>query len=224
MAGNGAPSDMPSHTVQQGDTLAKIARMYGFREWKPIYEHGNNADFRKKRPNPNVIFPGDVLWVPEKTESERDALTGKRHTFRVPASKRTLRLRFLDAEGQPVANQEAVLEIDGREPIGGEKTDTDGKIEFPVQASDTGGRLTIAGRAYVLDFNHLNPVDDTPDEGLSGIQGRLLNLGYYNGSITDTLDRPTRVALLLFQHDHNLEMTGKPDAQTVNKLVEQYGC
>ena len=52
-----------TYTVQRGDTLSKIGRLHGV-DWNDIYQHPKNADFRKKRPNPDVIDVGDQLYIP----------------------------------------------------------------------------------------------------------------------------------------------------------------
>jgi hypothetical protein len=53
------------YTVSQGDTLTTIAREHQVDNWRTIYYAPNNADFRRKRPNPDKIFPGDKLFVPD---------------------------------------------------------------------------------------------------------------------------------------------------------------
>lgn len=52
------------YTVQRGDTLTKIANRHGFRNWRAIYDHPDNAGFKRLRPNPNLIYPGDVIQIP----------------------------------------------------------------------------------------------------------------------------------------------------------------
>lgn len=66
-----------NYTVQPGDTLSKIASKHGFKDYREIYDHPSNASFRAKRPNPKLIFPGDVIVIPEivvpdKEENEFD--------------------------------------------------------------------------------------------------------------------------------------------------------
>jgi hypothetical protein len=56
---------LPSrYVVQSGDTLTAIAKRFGFPSWRNIYNHPDNEPFRRKRPDPDKIFPGDVLVIP----------------------------------------------------------------------------------------------------------------------------------------------------------------
>lgn len=56
---------MTQHVVKSGEYLSLIAQKYKIPDWKTIYFHANNAAFRGKRPNPDLIYPGDVLYVPD---------------------------------------------------------------------------------------------------------------------------------------------------------------
>ena len=53
------------YTVVWGDTLTKIAKNHGFDDWRVIYNHPSNAAFKAKRPNPDKIFVGDTLVIPD---------------------------------------------------------------------------------------------------------------------------------------------------------------
>jgi hypothetical protein len=53
------------YTVVAGDYLVKIAADHGYESWRDIYYHPDNEDFRRKRPNPDKIYPGDVLILPD---------------------------------------------------------------------------------------------------------------------------------------------------------------
>ena len=53
-----------TYTVRSGDTLSAIAREHGFASWREIYFHEVNAEFRRSRPDPNRIYPGDQLIIP----------------------------------------------------------------------------------------------------------------------------------------------------------------
>jgi len=63
------------YTVQRGDTLTKIAIRHGFRNWRVIYDHPDNAGFKRLRPNPNLIYPGDVIQIPASGSLAHPGLT-----------------------------------------------------------------------------------------------------------------------------------------------------
>lgn len=55
---------MGLHTVKSGENLSSIAKHFKLNSWQDIYHHPENKSFRLKRPNPNVIHVGDVIFVP----------------------------------------------------------------------------------------------------------------------------------------------------------------
>ncbi len=60
-------SDTPIvYVVERGDSLSKIARAHGLSSWRALYDAPENADFRRKRPNPNLIHPGDRVVIPAR--------------------------------------------------------------------------------------------------------------------------------------------------------------
>ncbi|HEU0122686.1 MAG TPA: peptidoglycan-binding domain-containing protein [Bryobacteraceae bacterium] len=201
----------------------KIAARHGFQDYRALYGHPANASLRQKRPNPNILYPGDVVVIPPKQVKEVVAATGKLHRFVMPGGRKTLRIRLLDATDTPIANEAAELAVNGGK---GAARRTDGagvlEIELPVEARSA--TITVRGRTLPLDLSYLNPAAQAPDEGASGVQHRLRNLGYYGGPVTETFDRKTRLALWLFQFDHDLKTDGRPSAETVRKLVEVHGC
>lgn len=54
------------HEVQSGESLSSIAQKYRAGTWKTLYEHPRNAGFRAERQDPNLIYPGDRVYVPGK--------------------------------------------------------------------------------------------------------------------------------------------------------------
>ncbi|MCY1039700.1 hypothetical protein OV208_00090 [Corallococcus sp. bb12-1] len=55
---------MKNYTVQDGDTTQGLASLFGFSDWKNIYEHKSNESLRGKR-GPNEIKPGDSVIIPD---------------------------------------------------------------------------------------------------------------------------------------------------------------
>ena len=63
---------MPTtHTVAQGETLTRIAKQYGLGSWQKIYNHPDNGDFRALRDNPDLIYPGDKIVIPDLEQKPR---------------------------------------------------------------------------------------------------------------------------------------------------------
>src|SRR5215469_1542809 len=58
------------YSVCRGDCLSSISSQFGFDAYQAIYYHPENAAFRQKRPNPNVIYEGDVVFIPDPTFQE----------------------------------------------------------------------------------------------------------------------------------------------------------
>ncbi len=59
--------DTIQYTVTSGDSLSAIAKRYDVPDWQSIYYHEKNGSFRQRRPDPNLIYPGDVVHVPSPT-------------------------------------------------------------------------------------------------------------------------------------------------------------
>ncbi len=211
------------HKVAQGESLSGIAKKYGFADWKTIYNHGDNADFKKKRPNPNLIFPGDRINIPEKEHKQVDISTDAEHTFEVRRRQSVLRL-VLKEFTEPIANANYELHFKGlKKPITG-MTDGQGKLEAKVPPDLQSARLVINDYELKLAVGHLNPMKDAPDKGVSGLQARLTNLGYGSGPADGIIGRRTHAAIRGFQADQKITESGRADNDTISKLEEIYGC
>lgn len=210
---------MPMHTVAQGECLSSIAKTQGFSDWRTIYNHPSNADFRKLRPNPNVIFPGDQLFIPEKEPKTEDRATGALHPFKLNTEKTLLRLRLKNELNQPFAGKKFRLEILG--DVFESTTPADGLIEREIPADVTRGQLTIwldddttrPGFIWTLKIGHLDPVEEK-----TGVQARLKNLGYDCGSVDGVVGPRTKAALKGFQSKNGLTESGAVDDATRDKL------
>jgi N-acetylmuramoyl-L-alanine amidase len=213
---------MPVHVVRSGECLSVIAAHYGFQDYRALYDHPDNAELKKKRPNPNIIHPGDELVIPEHKDKKIECATGRVHEFVAKLPKKRLKLTFRDEAGEPLAHEPYVLRA-GVEEIEDE-TNGSGEIDHPIPVSLRSATVEIAGRRYVLSIGDLNPVKDTDDDGLSGLRARLMNLGGDPRTGHDEMDDPTRHALAMFQLRHDLPVTGEPDEKTLDKLEEIHGC
>ena len=56
-----------TYVVKYGDYLTKIASEHGT-TWQAIWNHPANAELRAKRGSPDILYPGDVLQIPDQPE------------------------------------------------------------------------------------------------------------------------------------------------------------
>lgn len=211
------------YAVVAGDCLSSIAEDFGFADYRSIYDDPINADFRRLRPNPNLIHPGDVIQIPDKEGKFDNKATGALHQFTVRTTKRFLRLRMLNSEGAKLADADYTLQVDGEERKG--TTDGDGFLHEPIPRRASKASLQIGGARWRLNIGHLNPIDKTPGAGILGVQQRLANLGYHPGAI-DGIDGPrTQAAVRAFQEDHPpLAVDSICGPRTQACLVDVHGC
>jgi N-acetylmuramoyl-L-alanine amidase len=216
---------MPTHVVRQGECLSSIAKKHGIADWHTIYDDPQNADFKRKRPNPNLICPGDILFVPDLTQKEETGATETRHTFRLVGKPVKLRVLVQDVDGQPLAGKKYELRVGAKVQTGVTGSDGLAEVEAPAdaevgelvvwaddQAPDQPDRLT-------LKIGHLDPVEE-----LSGVQARLNNLGYDCGPADGVDGERTQAAVKAFQGDQGLKVDGIAGPQTQAKLKQVYGC
>jgi N-acetylmuramoyl-L-alanine amidase len=212
------------HSVQPGDTMVSIAHRYGFREWRTIYEHPENAELRSKRTDPDVLDPGDKVYIPDKKPRIEVCATEARHKFRLKALKAKFRVALVNEFGVPYAGKKYKLEIEGATVEG--KLPGDGKLERDVEPTTTKAKLTLW------------PNDDAPDEVLtwevklghldstdrvSGVRGRLNNLGFPCKPDGDELDDTMVEALKAFQASVGLPPSGAIDDATIAQLEARHG-
>jgi N-acetylmuramoyl-L-alanine amidase len=202
--------------VKQGETLASIAELYGFTDWSPIYNHGDNRELKKSRPNPFVLYPGDEVVIPELEKGEEGTPTEKRHRFRLKRRKRIFRIIIQNEDGEPEANEDWELDLGEGEPLIG-TTDSDGRLETPIPYGPTEGILRVIGMEFAVHFAGLDPVTRT-----TGVQQRLNNLGFGAGAEDGIIGRLTKLALLAFQRAAGLDETGALDDATRKALLEHH--
>lgn len=211
------------HIVRQGESLSEVSLSNGFADWKQLYDHPDNAELRQQRPDPNVLFPGDEIAIPELRTKDVSVATGATRRFKVKSKPRVLRLKLLDEEGQPLGDLGYVLTPEGQPALEG-TTQGDGSLEAVVPMRCRRAELTVGERTFQLELGHLNPLQESPDEGLSGARARLENLGYAVPTAKDAVDAAMRVAIATFQADHGLEVDGELSATTLDTLREVHGC
>jgi hypothetical protein len=217
---------MPTnYIVQQGDCLSSIALANGFHDWRTIYRDPGNDDFRILRPNPNVIFPGDQIVIPDKTPPVYRVTTGQTYTYSLKTQKTLLRLKFEDAGDVNYTLQVGDVNKSDTLPAGA-------VLEVAIPADATQGQILTWPARYdtaaaagddAITWNLLLGSLDPPDT-VSGIQARLKNLGYNPGAIDGVGGPKTESAIRDFQSDNPpLDVDGVCGPQTTKALVAAYG-
>jgi hypothetical protein len=232
------------HKVEQGEFLAKIAQKYGFTDYKAIWNHPKNAQLKKKRVSPNVLNPGDMLFIPDKTERQESRGTTKVHNFVASARKVELQIVLTDVSKNPVDGATGTLKVE--KSILTANSGGDGLIKYEIPISSEKGDLTVesekliaGGRRIPLVIGHLNdletePFDSAPEkasEQRAAWRDRLNNMGFFAG-YEDTDEEQFRWALEEFQCEHmkkdNSSPKAKPsgvcDAETRDAMRAAYGC
>ncbi len=225
------------HTVVQGEHLSHIARDHGFESFKPIWHAAENSELREKRKTPDVLFPGDQVFIPDKAIREEPRPTDQKHRFVKRGETLRLRVVLKGYRDEPLRLHEGTLQVEsnGKDFT----TRDDGLVEREIPATaenalllDKGkaGSLAEAQRDLHLKIGHLDPVDE-----LLGQIARLNNLGYNAGvipsrSLTPKEEAELRTSMAFrsaveeFQCDAGLLVDGKCGKQTQAKLVAVHGC
>jgi N-acetylmuramoyl-L-alanine amidase len=207
---------MPDYTVQQGDCIWSIAKTAGLPPLT-IWNHPNNAALKSSRKNPNILYPGDTVFIPDLNPGTFSKPTDQQHKFQVNGSTAKLRLRLLDNQ-KPRSGESYTLNVNGKKLSG--QTDGDGWLEQMIPADAMEAQLLLNGGAekHILKLGSLDPVDQ-----VTGIQARLQNLGLYMGEVDGEMDDETTAALIGFQNKNNLQATGEADSATQAALQSAHG-
>lgn len=218
---------MPSeYTIQQGDTLLRIAKAHGFMRSESIYDHECNAEFRALRPDPNIIYPGDIIKIPDKENQTQSRPANGRHSFTVKKPETEMfRIVIQGDDGQALEGKRAALTA-GSETIDA-PISADGLIEIELPNGDEAeAELKIfldpdseePSHIYEVQLGHLDPVDT-----VSGVQARCNALGFNTGVVDGVMGSNTREGIKDFQAQQGLQVDGEMTPETLDKLREVYG-
>jgi N-acetylmuramoyl-L-alanine amidase len=207
--------------AKQGDCISSMADEQGF-FWETLWNHPNNGELKKLRKNPNVLAPGDMVFVPPlRTHSEAGA-TGQRHTFKKKGTPAVTRFCF-KKDGEPQANEPYVLDTGEGPPIRGQ-TDGEGMVILKIPPTASHATITVGegkkARTYKVQLGSMDPVETE-----AGLRKRLMAVGCDPGAPEQDNDGgKLKQAIRKFQAKQKMKLTGVPDDALRAKLLEVFGC
>jgi len=208
-----SPVGSGDYAVKSGDCISSIAKDKGH-FWETIWNDAGNAELKAERKEPNVLFPGDKVAIPEKEEKKEPGAAEQRHRFCRKGEPTYLRLRMLDHD-EPRSNEPYTLTIAGQRRDG--TTDKDGYLSEPIPGQAREAILKMGDDEYKLQLGHLDPV-----AAVSGVQQRLNNLGFPCGKVDGIFGPRTRAALNAFRRSVNLEPAAEIDDQVRAALDKEH--
>lgn len=217
------------HTVIPGDHMSSIAEQYGFTKYETIWNHPENAGLKSLRKNPNVLNPGDQVYIPDREIKTLDRPVDALHSFTRATEDLKLRIVLNRMYNKPYASTPCTL------LVGLDKTDltTDGNaqieqtikrqvVDASVKVDDqiqVGGETVPIEREVDFKIGFLDPVTE-----VSGQVARLANLGYYRGPDSPVDADEFLSAVEEFQCENRLAVDGQCGPLTQAKLLSVHGC
>jgi len=220
---------MRPYVIRQGDFLSKLAVRFGF-DAKEVWNDPKNADLRQVRKSPNILHPGDILYIPAKPASSGlDVVAGSVNDYSASVPKTELKL-MLRAGKKRFISQPCTVE--GMKPDKPLKTDGEGNLtlsvpvtvkELVVSVMDPEAPKAPAAAhvdptvRFRILLGHMDPVEEK-----SGLRARLTHLGYYVPGQMDE-EAELREAILAFQCAAALPLTGEADEALRAALIKAHG-
>ena len=200
------------YRVEQGDSVVKLAKEHGLSP-DTIWNHPDNADLKERRKDMNILAAGDEVVIPDREPRRASAAAGKTHVFKRRGVPMIFRLQLLEYN-QPRKDRPYVLEVDGVSYEG--TTDDQGRIERYLPNDARRGRLRVGDGEVDVEilFGHMDPISE-----VSGVQRRLINLGFDCGEPGGELTPRTLAALRAFQALVGLEPNGELSDETRDTLA-----
>jgi hypothetical protein len=199
------------HKVKQGEWLSRIAKKYRFRDYMIIWNDDRNKTLREKRGSPDILFPEEIIIIPEEDKNKFAVDTGKKNIVNLAKTADTLGIR-IDASN-------IVLQYEGQS----DKTNgPNGEVKSTIPIEKNVARIIITGIEGERPRLLIGQLD--PHNTISGAQGRLQLLGYYRGEIDGKLTMQTRAAIAKFQIFEDIKpfagKFGLYDSNTMDQLED----
>jgi hypothetical protein len=194
------------YVIKRQDFLLRLAARFGF-DADRVWQDPSNDDLRALRSDPNILLPGDLLYIPDPPlqPPPMTSLTlGSTNTF-VASDPPTMTLTHKFLGDDPTTYASKAYTVQELDQLTGLTSNGDGVVTFevPVTLDTATVVFTDTGESWPLSIGDLDPINS-----LSGIFQRLQHLGYIDAEIEyDASDWSSnlsvmRSALLLLAADN----------------------
>ncbi|KYF50522.1 hypothetical protein BE08_02365 [Sorangium cellulosum] len=205
------------YVIQQGEHLRKLAFRFGM-DAETLWRHEKNQELARRRKNMDLLHPGDVLHVPAEPAPALDISAGTMNRYRARVPAVPVKIQLESAVRSLAGQRFEVHGIgEGVEPIRGTTTaEGEAAFDVPVLVREVELRLPDAGLVIPVLVGDLDPIDEP-----SGVAQRLRNLGYLPAAGGVAAGDVT-LALMAFQREQALPVTGAADDETRRALEERH--
>ena len=240
------------YVVQPGDCISSIAETNGLL-WENVWNHPKNADLKKRRKDPNILFSGDVVFLPDVEVRTESKPTDQLHKFVLKRVMAKLRIRLMKVPGkdeqraaQGTAGEQGTQHFEGADAVSDPepkavprtnalyvldvdgvirrgKTDSDGYIDVPISPSAENGSLMLDPGTTQETVIPLELGYLDPVGEICGVKQRLSNLGFVCDDMGNELTDSLEAALRAYQESRGLEITGKADGATLSDIKSEHG-
>jgi hypothetical protein len=129
---------MADHPVTAGDCFSSVAAENGFYNYLTLYNR--NPELKAKRPNPNMLVPGDVIKIPAKKVKKESLPLDKEQLFTLDRRKTKLRVAVADVD------YKAAKAISRKLTVGAKSTaraDGKGLLELEIDPKEKSATLEV---------------------------------------------------------------------------------
>jgi hypothetical protein len=207
--------DWVPYVVQQGDHAIKVAFRFGLSK-DALWANPKNAALGEQRKKGDLLYPGDVLYVPAEPPEPLPLTSGGPNKYSAVVPTVPLKLE-LGSPSRSLGGQPFEVHGAEGEPIRGTTTGTGHvEVEVPVWVREVTVKLPKAGLVVPIRVGDLDPIEES-----SGAAQRLRNLGFMpDGHELDPAQLTAGVRA--FQAAHGLEPNGELTAETQKALLDAH--
>lgn len=208
------------HVVKQGEHVARLALLSGSTE-DEVWNHEKNAELKARRGSPEILAPGDVLYLPAGPVEGLELEKGADNAYQATVPRKPFSVKLATLAG-PIADEpyevRGLPQRPGSPPPGG-RTGSGGEVELevPVTTRELSIHLPRLVQTFTLALGAMDPLEET-----SGVRMRLENLGLLSGG-REPEPGEVEAALVAFQSKEGLEATGRADDPTLERLKQRAG-